>query len=59
MDEEAKMAQAKAAIAEMAKALKGLSMAERRELLEVAKPTCSNSVTEKKKKKSTFCWVFK
>ena len=44
------MAQAKAAIAEMAKTLKGLSMVERRELLEVAKPTCSNSVTEKKKR---------
>ena len=50
MDEGAKMAQAKAAIAEMAKTLKGLSMVERRELLEVAKPTCSNSVTEKKKR---------
>ena len=49
MDEEAKMAKAKAATVEMAKTLKGLFMAERRELLEVAKPTCSNSVTEKKK----------
>ena len=49
MDEEGKMAQAEAATTEMAKTLKGLSMAKRRELLEVAKPTCSNSVTEKKK----------